>query len=114
MEKLVAVRQEKVLNGIQSPGPEEEDRFPLRRWIAPEILHPMSLVTGPDLPVAETETPITPQLPVVPGETGNRDLSSTGDDNSAPPGGKEGKSNEPEPPQGPASDAPSDEMKPDQ
>lgn len=114
MEKLVAVRQEKVLNGIQSPGPEEEDRFPLRRWMAPEILHPMPLVTGPDLPVAETETPTTPELPVVPGEPGNSDLSSTGDDNSAPPGGKVGKSNEPESPPGPALDAPSDEMKPEE
>ena len=52
MEKLVEVRQEKVLSGIQPAGEDARDRPTIRRWIAPEILYPMPLVSVPDLPAA--------------------------------------------------------------
>jgi hypothetical protein len=49
MEKLVAVRQERVLSGIQPADEDEEERPPVRRWIAPEILHPVPLDVAPDI-----------------------------------------------------------------
>ena len=71
MERLVEVRQEKVLSGIQPSNEEDGERPRVRRWIAPEILYPMPLVAGPELPAAETEnTPPVPESPVARGNTG--------------------------------------------
>ncbi len=72
MEKLVDVRQEKVLSGIEPSGRDEEEKTPVQRWIAPEILHPVPLVTGPDLPTADTgAVPETAGSPVDTGDIGN-------------------------------------------
>lgn len=68
MEKLVEVRQEKVLSGIEPSGEEDTVRPSVRRWIAPEILYPMPLVAAPDQPATEPENVPPAPEPVGTGE----------------------------------------------